>query len=108
MSPTTSQNQHAPVHVPSPEYLSFEGLYSCPFHLYGKRLNARETRLPSLEIYVMLEKTAHGLVYECVKCGAKVTVDELELRGGGIKCTFCGYRVLKKIRPPVVKRVAAK
>ncbi|RLI44518.1 DNA-directed RNA polymerase subunit P [Candidatus Bathyarchaeota archaeon] len=34
--------------------------------------------------------------------------NELELRGGGVKCTFCGYRVLKKIRPPVVKRVIAK
>ncbi|KPV62907.1 MAG: DNA-directed RNA polymerase subunit P [Candidatus Bathyarchaeota archaeon BA2] len=56
----------------------------------------------------MSEKPAGRLVYECVKCGAKVTVDELELRGGGVKCTFCGYRVLKKIRPPVVKRVAAK
>ncbi len=46
-----------------------------------------------------------GLVYECVKCGAKVALDELELRGGGVKCTYCGYRVLKKMRPPVVKRV---
>ncbi|MEM2917028.1 MAG: DNA-directed RNA polymerase subunit P [Candidatus Bathyarchaeia archaeon] len=49
-----------------------------------------------------------SLVYECVRCGAKVRTDELELRGGGIKCTYCGYRVLKKIRPPVVKRVQAK
>ena len=56
----------------------------------------------------MSEKPTSGLVYECVKCGAKVTIDELELRGGGVKCTFCGYRVLKKIRPPVVKRVAVK
>jgi len=46
-----------------------------------------------------------GLVYECVKCGAKVALDELELRGGGVKCTYCGYRVLKKMRAPVVKRV---
>ena len=56
----------------------------------------------------MSEKTSRGLVYECVKCGARVLTEELELRGGGVKCTFCGYRVLKKIRPPVVKRVAAK
>jgi DNA-directed RNA polymerase subunit RPC12/RpoP len=56
----------------------------------------------------MAKKPSHGLVYECVKCGAKVASDELELRGGGIKCTFCGYRVLKKIRPPIVKRVTAK
>lgn len=52
------------------------------------------------------EETGHGLVYECVRCGAKVLTEELDLRGGGIKCTFCGYRVLKKMRPPVVKRVS--
>jgi DNA-directed RNA polymerase subunit RPC12/RpoP len=54
----------------------------------------------------MSEKVSRGLIYECVKCGAKVRTEELELRGGGIKCTFCGYRVLKKKRPPVVKRVS--
>jgi len=47
------------------------------------------------------------LVYECIRCGAKVFTEELEHRGGGIKCTVCGFRVLKKIRPPVVKRVKA-
>lgn len=55
----------------------------------------------------MSEKRSSGLVYECVRCGAKVSSDELELRGGRVKCTYCGYRVLKKIRPPVVKRVPA-
>lgn len=54
----------------------------------------------------MSEETGHGLVYECVRCGAKVLTEELDLRGGGVKCTFCGYRVLKKMRPPVVKRVS--
>ena len=48
-----------------------------------------------------------SLVYECVRCGAKVTTEELELRGGAIKCTHCGYRVLKKVRPPIVKRMKA-
>ncbi|MCK4424729.1 DNA-directed RNA polymerase subunit P [Candidatus Bathyarchaeota archaeon] len=56
----------------------------------------------------MEKKTTTGLVYECVRCGAKVPVEELELRGGGIKCIVCGYKVLKKIRPPVVKRVSSK
>ncbi|MEM1589387.1 MAG: DNA-directed RNA polymerase subunit P [Candidatus Bathyarchaeia archaeon] len=55
-----------------------------------------------------MEKISPGLVYECLRCGAKVSTDELELRGGEIKCTVCGYRVLKKIRPPVVKRVQAR
>lgn len=56
----------------------------------------------------MAKKTATGIVYECVRCGAPVPLEELELRGGQIKCTVCGYRVLKKIRPPVVKRVSSK
>jgi DNA-directed RNA polymerase subunit RPC12/RpoP len=54
------------------------------------------------------EKKGQGLLYECVRCGAKVAINELEMRGGGVKCTVCGYRVLKKKRPPVVKRVPAR
>jgi DNA-directed RNA polymerase subunit RPC12/RpoP len=61
-----------------------------------------------LEALTLSKKSVQGLVYECVKCGAIVSSDELELRGGGVKCTICGYRVLKKIRPPVVKRVTGK
>jgi len=49
-----------------------------------------------------------GLVYECVKCRAQVRLEELEMRGGRVKCTYCGYRVLRKIRPPVVRRISAK
>lgn len=54
-----------------------------------------------------MERKTAGIVYECVRCGAKVPSEELGLRGGEIKCIVCGYRVLKKIRPPVVKRVSA-
>jgi len=57
---------------------------------------------------IMEKKESTGIVYECIRCGAKVPSDELELRGGEIKCIVCGYRVLKKIRPPVVKRVSGK
>jgi len=55
-----------------------------------------------------MEKTSTGIVYECARCGAKVPSEELELRGGEIKCIVCGYRILKKIKPPVVKRIQAK
>jgi len=55
----------------------------------------------------MSEKNTQRLAYECVRCGAKVSSDELELRGGRVKCTYCGYRILKKTRPPVVKRISA-
>jgi len=54
------------------------------------------------------KKKPTGIVYECIRCGAKVPLEELEFRGGQIKCIVCGYRVLKKIRPPVVKRVSTK
>ncbi len=55
----------------------------------------------------MEKKKAQGITYECTRCGAKVPVDELDLRGGETKCIVCGYRVLRKLRPPVVKRVSA-
>ena len=61
-----------------------------------------------VEEEVSMEKTTTGIVYECVRCGAKVPSEELELRGGQMKCIVCGYRILKKIKPPVVKRVPAK
>jgi DNA-directed RNA polymerase subunit RPC12/RpoP len=54
-----------------------------------------------------MEKSTSGTVYECVRCGAKVPLEEVELRGGEVKCIICGYRILKKIKPPVVKRVSA-
>jgi DNA-directed RNA polymerase subunit P len=50
-------------------------------------------------------KVFGGVVYECVRCGTKVTADELA-QLPEIKC-ICGYRVLKKARPPVVKQVKA-
>jgi DNA-directed RNA polymerase subunit RPC12/RpoP len=55
-----------------------------------------------------MEKTPTGIAYECVRCGANVPSEELEMRGGEIKCIICGYRILKKVKPPVVKRIPAK
>lgn len=45
------------------------------------------------------------IVYECVRCGAKATASELA-QLPEIRC-ICGYRVFKKVRPPVVKQVKA-
>ena len=56
----------------------------------------------ALEVYKIL---GYGFINEVYE---KALLKELELRGGGIKCTFCGYRILKKIRPPVVKRISTK
>ncbi len=55
-----------------------------------------------------MEKPQSGIVYECVRCGSDVPSEELEMRGGQIKCVVCGYRILKKVKPPVVKRIPAK
>jgi DNA-directed RNA polymerase subunit RPC12/RpoP len=46
-----------------------------------------------------------ALLYQCVKCGAIVKSTELEL---GVRCPYCRYRVLRKVRPPIVKRVLAR
>lgn len=50
-------------------------------------------------------KVFGGVIYECVRCGTKVNADQLS-QLPEIKC-ICGYRVLKKIRPPVVKQIKA-
>jgi DNA-directed RNA polymerase subunit RPC12/RpoP len=54
----------------------------------------------------LMEQT--GIVYECVRCGARVPSEELEMRGGDTKCIICGYRILKKVKPPVVKRIQSR
>ena len=49
------------------------------------------------------------VVYECVRCGARITKRELDSylsANLSIKC-ICGYRVFRKVRPEVVKQVAA-
>lgn len=47
-----------------------------------------------------------GIIYECVRCGHRVSSEELKLYDD-VRCSRCGYKVLKKIRPPIVKRVKA-
>ncbi len=53
------------------------------------------------------EQPPAGIAYECINCSAKLTADQLAMTPE-IKCPFCGYRILKKVRPPVVKRVKAR
>ncbi|WP_455367375.1 hypothetical protein [[Eubacterium] cellulosolvens] len=48
-----------------------------------------------------------GIIYQCLTCGAKITSEELTLTPE-IKCPFCGYRILKKVRPPIVKNLKAR
>jgi DNA-directed RNA polymerase subunit P len=48
-----------------------------------------------------------GITYECISCGQQLTADQLAMTPE-IKCPYCGYRVLRKSRPPIVKRVKAR
>lgn len=48
-----------------------------------------------------------GVMYQCINCSAKLNIEQLSMTPE-IKCPFCGYRVLKKMRPPVVKHVKAR
>ncbi len=36
-----------------------------------------------------------------------MTLKDLDFRGGRVKCIHCGYKVLKKVRPPIVKPTKA-
>lgn len=53
------------------------------------------------------DRSPEGLFYECINCGSKLTADQLAMTPE-IKCPFCGYRVLRKVRPPIVKHVRAR
>ena len=52
-------------------------------------------------------KGFENVTYKCVRCGTRMTRKDLEERGGENKCINCSYRVLKKVRPPIVKRIKA-
>lgn len=53
------------------------------------------------------EKRGTGPLYKCVKCGNEVYLSELE-RYVSFRCPECGYRIFKKARPSIVKRVKAR
>ncbi|MBR9681622.1 MAG: DNA-directed RNA polymerase subunit P [Candidatus Altiarchaeota archaeon] len=44
-------------------------------------------------------------IYRCFKCGKRVDVD---LRYERVRCPFCGYKILVKMRAPAVKTVKAR
>ena len=50
-------------------------------------------------------QTIGSVIYECMRCGTSVTVEELS-RLPEIKC-ICGFRVFHKSRQPIVKQLKA-
>ncbi len=53
------------------------------------------------------EERIGGILYECVNCGSSITAEQLSMTPE-IKCPICGYRILRKVRPPIVKHVRAR
>ncbi len=45
-------------------------------------------------------------MYKCINCGREVKIDLAKAKK--IICPFCGYRIIEKERPPVVKDIEAK
>ncbi|RLG72728.1 MAG: DNA-directed RNA polymerase subunit P [Methanobacteriota archaeon] len=45
------------------------------------------------------------MIYRCGGCKALV---ELDLEYGGVRCPKCGFRILYKVRPEIVKRIRVK
>jgi len=50
---------------------------------------------------------AEGPVYECEQCGRRVSFEDLE-KYISFRCPYCGYRIFRKVRAPIVKRVKAR
>jgi len=45
------------------------------------------------------------VAYECINCGTKTTMEELSTLPE-LKC-ICGFRIFKKVRPPLAKSLKA-
>ncbi len=45
-------------------------------------------------------------MYKCIDCGKEV---KIELRTAKkVQCPYCGYRILRKVRPPIPRKVLAR
>ena len=53
------------------------------------------------------QTAAEGPIYECVQCGRRVSFEDLE-KYISFRCPYCGYRIFRKVRAPIVKRVKAR
>jgi len=53
------------------------------------------------------KQPSEGPVYECVQCGRRVPFEDLE-KYISFRCPYCGYRIFRKVRASIVKRVKAR
>lgn len=45
-------------------------------------------------------------IYMCMKCGRVFSRSEMEILPG-IRCPYCNYKIILKVRSPMVKRIPA-
>jgi len=49
---------------------------------------------------------AEEMVYECARCGYRARADMWQYPDTpSFKCPNCGYKVARKVRPPIVRRI---
>ncbi len=46
-------------------------------------------------------------LYVCLRCGKTFSKEDMEYISG-VKCPYCGYRIIMKTRTPSAKRIKAK
>lgn len=83
-----------------------KGLYfSFERDLYTPRLN----RGNQIRAVTLLDekKSETGPIYECLKCGGHFNLSELD-KYISFRCPECGYRIFRKVRPTIVKKVKAR
>lgn len=45
-------------------------------------------------------------MYKCTKCGKEFSKSDMEILPG-VKCPHCGWRIVLKLRAPVIKKIKA-
>ena len=48
-----------------------------------------------------------SMIYICGRCKKEISYEDLKVLPG-VKCPYCGYRILYKSRPPVIKKILAR
>ena len=47
-----------------------------------------------------------GIIYKCFRCGRLVSYEKIKM-SPDLKCPNCGFKILVKVRPKIVKKVKA-
>lgn len=53
-----------------------------------------------------VETSSERKIYMCMRCGRTFSRSEMEILPG-IRCPYCNYKIILKVRSPMVKRIPA-